>query len=57
MKKKGLRGNKLWEETKPSKDFKDWYRKMYGLGAESLYLATDKYWEIMENLLCPKKRK
>jgi hypothetical protein len=40
----------LWDKKKPSKKFKAWYKKTYGLDAKELYLPNDKYWDLLERL-------
>lgn len=55
MKKTMLVENKYFKKTKPSKEFKRWYKKTYGLDAKELYLATDEYYNLLDELLIPKK--
>lgn len=49
--KSSLKENKFWKKTKPSKKFKEQYKKETGLDAKELYLATSKYYKMLEKLL------
>ena len=41
----------LWEEKPMTEEFKDWYRKTYGLEAEKLILAKPEYYEMMAKIM------
>jgi hypothetical protein len=43
--------NKLWKWSKPDKQFKDWYKKTYGLDAKEVGTMTDEAWSLYEKIL------
>ncbi len=43
--------NKLWEWSKPDKQFKAWYKKEYGIEAQELGMMTDKAYKLYEKLI------
>lgn len=45
--------NKLWKWKKADKQFKDWYKKTYGLEAKEIGFMTDKAWNIYKKLITP----
>lgn len=43
--------NPLWDKKKPTKEFKNWYQKTYGLVVKEVYLANDKFYDLYEKIL------
>ena len=48
--------NSLWKWKKPTKEFKSWYKKNYGLEADEIGLMTEKGFDMYINLISPPLR-
>jgi len=45
-----MKTNPLWDKKKPSKKFKEQYKKMCGLEAKEILLPNDKCWDLLERI-------
>lgn len=45
--------NKMWRWSKPSKKFKDWYKKLCGLEAKEVGIMDDRFYNMYLKLLAP----
>ena len=50
MKKSMLVDHPLWDKSKPTKEFKEKYKKAYGLIATEIYTPNDKHSKLLEEV-------